>query len=206
MKLLSLEKTLDILKKYNIGIPDYKVVKNEKDLVEFTKSNDFPLVLKVFSTNILHRTEKNLVVTDINSLDELKKEFLNIQAKLKEGEVLVQKQIKGVELIIGMKRDKSFGPAILFGVGGIFVEVLKDISWKIAPLDLSEAKRMINSIKSKKILNGYRNIEKVDIDKLADILVKVSKIAMNETHIKEIDFNPVIANKNPLPVDFKFLI
>ncbi len=208
MRLLDFKKTLSILEKYNIPFPATKPVKHKKELKNFVDSNGFPVVLKAFASELLHRTEKELVIANINSLEDLKRGFGEIKDKApKDSKVLLQKQIKGIELILGMKKDKSFGPAILFGVGGVFVELLNDVSWGIAPLTLSEAKNMINSIKAKKLLKGYRGKEKINIDKIADLLVKISKLSIKEKNIKEIDFNPVIANKDKcLAVDFKFLV
>ncbi|HKL17034.1 MAG TPA: acetate--CoA ligase family protein, partial [Patescibacteria group bacterium] len=195
MKLLEFDKTIELLEKYNIPIPWTRKIKSEKDLKGLRKTKQFPFVLKAFSPNLLHRTEKGLVFKDIQNENDLREKFNIIKRNnaLKKGVILIQEQIKGLEFVSGMKRDKVFGPALLFGMGGIFVEILKDVSWSIAPINLSEAKKMINSIKAKKILKGYRNTEKINIKKLAEIIVNISNLSMKEKTIKEIDFNPIIA-------------
>ena len=108
--------------------------------------------------------------------------------------VLVQKMESGIEVIIGMKNDAQFGPVLLFGLGGIFVEILKDTSLRITPVDKKQALGMIQEIKSYPLLEGVRGGKAVNIDAIADIIVKTSKLAENKK-IREIDFNPVIVNE-----------
>jgi acyl-CoA synthetase (NDP forming) len=113
--------------------------------------------------------------------------------------------VNGQEIIIGMKRDVIFGQVILFGLGGVFVEVLKDVSLRIAPLIIKDCRDMINEIKGKKILYGFRNIPKTNQLAIIDLLLKTSKLAINEKNIAELDFNPVMVDKKAVVVDARII-
>jgi len=114
--------------------------------------------------------------------------------------------VSGVEIVIGMKRSKEFGPVLMFGLGGILVEVLKDVSFGVAPISRSVAKKMIEEVKGYKILKGFRGSLPVNLEKIIDILVNLSKLSLENQNIKEIDLNPIIVNdKKALIVDTSFL-
>jgi len=157
----------------------------------------------VSSTNILHRTEKNLLKTNIQTQQEAEKAFAELISKSKNDKgfegILIQKQLKGIELFCGLKQDQAFGPVIMFGLGGILVEVLKDIAYGICPLSLKEAKGLINSLKGKKVLQGYRGLPSVDLNVLAKILVNVSILAVKEK-FSTIDLNPLIASDKDINI------
>jgi len=128
-------------------------------------------------------------------------------AKEKKAKVLIQKMEMGVQLITGAKLDPVFGPVIMFGTGGIFAELFQDVSFRITPFGKKEAKEMIQEIKGYKLLKGYRNQEKVSLKSLQSILLNLSFLMEKEQNIKEVDFNPVIANKDgAVVVDAKILI
>ncbi|MHA1365404.1 MAG: acetate--CoA ligase family protein, partial [Candidatus Heimdallarchaeota archaeon] len=112
--------------------------------------------------------------------------------------ILVEKQVKkGTEIIIGMNIDSTFGPIVAFGIGGIFVEAIQDVTFRLCPTTKKRALRMIDEIKMQKMLNGFRGLPPVDRDALADMIVRVSELAMElDEYIKEIDLNPVIANED----------
>jgi len=208
--LLNFEKTEKLLNKYNILVVKTRIIKTKKQAISFAKKNNWPVVLKINAPNLLHRTEKGLIKIGINNKQELIEEFKNIFKKsknIKNREILIQKTIKGIEIICGMKRDPAFGPVLMFGLGGIFAEVLKDVSFQIIPVNKKEAKEMIKKIKGYKILNGYRNTPKADIDKLAKLILNVSKLAQENPQIKEIDLNPVFINEKYIKVaDPKIII
>ena len=166
--------------------------------------------MKIDSPEVTHKSDLGLVVTDIKSSSEAKQQLKLCEDKLKKYHIndyrfLLQKQIEGQEIIIGMKRDLIFGPAILFGLGGVFVEVLKDYSMRIAPLSRKDCLDMINEIKGKKIISGFRNIPAINKEKIISLLLKLSKLAMNEKDIMEIDFNPVMINRNAEVVDARII-
>jgi acetyl-CoA synthetase (ADP-forming) len=122
---------------------------------------------------------------------------------IKNPAVLVQEMVKGQrELVVGMTRDPQFGPCVMFGLGGIFTEILKDVSFRKAPLEKRDALEMMREIKGQKILDAVRGMEAANIDVLADILINVGKIGVENDKIKEIDINPIILSKGqPIAVD-----
>ena len=211
---LNFEKTKKILSKYKIPFCQSEVFKSKTQALKFAKKIGFPVVLKIFSPDILHRTEISGVKIGIKNEKEFKRAFDEIlnsvrkempQAKI-EG-ILVQSQIKGTEIILGMKRDEIFGPVIMFGGGGIFIELLKDVSFEICPLIKREAREMLKRTKVYEILKGFRGFPRVNIEKIIKIILNLSELSLREKQIKEIDFNPIICNeKEVLVVDAKIII
>ena len=161
----------------------------------------YPVALKVMSADIPHKTEAGVIKLGVRSETELATSFGEILEKAKKFKadakidgVLIQEMAeKGVELIIGMKRDASFGPVIMFGLGGIFVEVFKDVSFRIPPLSMRDAREMIEEIKGSKLLKGYRGMEKMDVEAIASTLMSVAGLSLDlGEEIRELDINPVI--------------
>jgi len=201
--LLNFEETQIILKKYKIPYAKSGIVKNKKELLEFAKNTGYPLALKI--SNVLHKTDVGGVVLDIKDKKELLESYKKISKISKE--IIVQEMIKGEKIIMGAKTDSVFGPIILFGLGGIYVEILKDISFRLAPITKTEAKEMISEIKGYKILKGYRGQKPVNLLKIEEILLSLSDMITKENKIKEIDLNPVIVNpKQTIAVDAKILV
>jgi len=206
--LLEQKRCKELLLQYGFDLPQQYVFKNYSELKghgHVLKKIKFPVALKVDSQNIIHKSDKGYVIIDIKDKKELKNKTKELKDRLQRNNIeeyhfLIQEMIMGTEFIIGMKRDEIFGPVILFGVGGIFVEVLKDISLRIAPLNKRDCKAMINEIKSKKIIEGYRSYPKIPENLLINILMKISEMVIKEKDIEEIDFNPVIANEQQAKV------
>ncbi|MEK7104055.1 MAG: acetate--CoA ligase family protein [Patescibacteria group bacterium] len=193
--LLDFEKTKELLKKYQIPLVESLIIENLEQGVEFANRVGFPVVLKLISSDILHKIDKGLVKLNVQNAQDVEIAFKELGSLKEEGaEFLLQKQVSGTELFFGMKRDKSFGPVVSFGLGGIFVEVLEDIAFGICPIEKEEAAEIIKSIKGRKILEGFRGQKGVDIDKLANILSSISKLAVENENIQEIDFNPAMAS------------
>lgn len=194
-----------VLKAYEIPVTKEVLVEDVKDLAKAAQEIGYPLVLKGCSSDISHKTEKGLIRVDIRNEDEATAAFEEITADMggKENAVLVQEMVKGQrELVIGLTRDAQFGPCVMFGLGGIFTEILKDISFRIAPLEKRDALDMMRDIKGHKILDAVRGMEAADLDVLADILIKVGQLGMENDRIKEIDINPVIlSGSKPVAVD-----
>jgi len=206
--LLTFKEAEKILKKYKIPVITTGIISNEKEAIEFSKKSRFPLVLKLDSPYILHKTDIGGVILDIKNEKELKSSWRQISklALKYKGKVLVQKQIPGIYIIMGAKKDPVFGPLVMFGLGGIFVEILKDVSFRLAPITKTEARKMIKEIKGYKILKGYRGQKPVDIDALSKILANLSKMIAREKNIREVDLNPVIVNeKEAQVVDVKII-
>jgi len=191
--LLSFEKTKQILNRHNIPFLKSEIVENKKQLKLILKKIGFPVFLKTLG---LHKTEKGLVLKAENKKQALKG-FLRLK---KSGIVLVQKEVKGLELFLGAKRDKAFGIVLMFGLGGVLVEVLEDISFGIYPLNKKEALEMLKALKGFELLKGFRGMEKVNLNKLAKALINLGNLVSENPFIKEVDFNPVMAKGDDILV------
>ncbi|RLB15700.1 MAG: carboxylate--amine ligase [Deltaproteobacteria bacterium] len=202
---LSEHESKQLLIAYNIPVTREILVEDRKELISALDEIGFPLVMKGSSSSITHKTEKGLIRVDIRDEKEAGEAFEDIMGKMDgQGEgVLVQEMVKGArELVVGLTRDPQFGPCVMFGLGGIFTEILKDISFRVAPLEKKDALDMMQEIKGRKILEAVRGMEAADLDTLAQILVTVGKIGLENHEIKEIDINPLIlAGSRPVAVD-----
>jgi len=192
--LLDFNDTQKLLSKYKIPYVKSGLVKNKSDLLKLAKKIKYPLVLKIDSQKVLHKTELGGVILNIKD----KKGLLSSYQKIKKlsKNIIIQKHIDGIFLIIGSKKDQTFGNIIIFGMGGIYTEVLNDISMRLAPVNKKEALSMIQEIKSYKILQGYRG-KPINIKKIQSLILKLSNL-IEEENIKEIDFNPIIINEKQL--------
>jgi len=187
----------------NVGVvfPPNKLAASADEAVAFAKKVGYPVVIKAMSPKILHKSDYKAVIIGIDSDEELKDQFNDMEFRLKKHDlvgILVEKQVKkGTEILIGMNIDPTFGPVVAFGIGGILVEAISDVSFRMCPTTKDRALRMINEIKTQKMLNGFRGLPPVDRDALAEMIVKVSQLAIDmDKYIKEIDLNPVIANED----------
>lgn len=190
-----------LLEKYNIPTAQHMLSKDEQQAVAFAKKTGYPVVLKLSSPDIVHKTDAKAVLVGIGNEQELRSGFKKLIAvgkkkKARVEGVLVQEQAEGTEVIIGSSQDPQFGPTLLFGLGGIFVEVLKDVTFRLIPIDRKEAAAMIKEIKGYKILAGARGEKPINFKALEDCLVNVSKMVWSERpEIKELDINPLFANE-----------
>lgn len=187
-----------ILKKYSIKFPKTLLFKKAADFDPGKLK--FPAALKVDSSEIIHKTEYKLVYTNLGDARQVRESIIDAEKKLKSLKIknysfILQEMVTGIEFILGMKTDKTFGKIIVFGPGGIFVDLFRDTVMRVAPLSKKEAVDMIDSIKSRKLLEGFRNMPAVNKDKLAGLILSFSKLAVKEKQLSEIDFNPVIANE-----------
>ena len=202
---LSEYESKQVLSAYQIPVTKEALVKDIRDLAKATESIGYPLVLKGCSSEIAHKTEKDLIRVDIRTDKEARDAFEDIMSGMNGAEkaVLVQEMVQGKrELVAGLTRDPQFGPCVMFGLGGIFTEILKDISFRVAPLEKRDAMEMMQEIKGHKILEAFRGMEAVDLDIMAEILINVGRIGMENDAVKEIDINPVIISGNkPVAVD-----
>ncbi|MEA3361459.1 MAG: acetate--CoA ligase family protein [Thermodesulfobacteriota bacterium] len=202
---LSEHESKEILESYQIPVSKEIAVNNADTLMKAVQEIGYPLVLKGCSSEISHKTEKGLIRLDIRNDNEAKAAFEEIVREMGDakGSVLVQEMVKGQrELVIGLTRDPQFGPCVMFGLGGIFTEILKDISFRLAPLERKDALDMMQDIKGHKIIDAIRGMESADKDMLVDILINVGKIGLENEAVKEIDINPVIlSGSRPVAVD-----
>jgi acyl-CoA synthetase (NDP forming) len=194
------------MKAYGIRTTNYKVVNKLEDLEKLKVK--FPVALKVCSSKILHKTDVGGIKLDIKDMGELKKTFREFRKKFPKENLLVdQMEKKGVEIIIGLVQDPTFGLSIMYGIGGIFTELYKDVTFRVVPIERYDAKQMIEEIKGKKLLEGFRNIP-ANKKLVVDLLMKVSKIGEElMDHVDQMDLNPVFVYANDLcVVDAKLIL
>ncbi|MBW1731585.1 MAG: acetate--CoA ligase family protein [Deltaproteobacteria bacterium] len=203
--MLSEHESKELLSTYGIPVTKERIVQDTTQLKEAASEIGYPIVLKAHSPSLAHKTEKGLIRVDIRNDQEASEAFNEIMGKIEGSEkaVLVQEMIKGQrELVVGLTRDPQFGPCVMFGLGGIFTEILKDISFRVAPLEKRDALEMMKDIKGHKILDAVRGMPSADLDALADILITVGRMGLENNEIKEIDINPLILKgSKPVAVD-----
>ena len=202
----------EVMKEIGVLIPEGQVVKTKEDAIKVSKELGFPLVMKLMSPQVLHKTDAKAVVVGIKNEEEVEDTFQDFMERFSdvtvEG-VLIEKMVnKGVQIIIGTQTDSTFGPVILIGLGGVLVEILKDVVFRLCPTTKERALDAINSIKSKKLMEGFRDLPPVDKEKLAELMVKISNLAWEyKDYIAEMDLNPVIANNEGIwTVDARIIL
>lgn len=187
------------LASYGIPIPPAYIANNAERAAKYAQELGFPVVLKVISPQIIHKSDAGGVVANIDRKEKVREAFhkivenarkYNPEAKV-EG-IYVQKMVPpGREVIIGIVKDKQFGPVVMFGLGGIFVEVFKDVVFRVAPIDRREAREMIDEIKGLAILQGVRGEKPVDFNSLSEAIASTSRLAIDFPQIEQLDINPV---------------
>ena len=203
-KALSEFEAKQVLAAYGIPVTREILAGNRDELSQALNLIGFPLVMKGCSAEIAHKTEKNLVWIDVRNEAEAHVAFDDMKAVMDgKGAVLVQEMIGGRrELVMGLTRDPQFGPCVMFGLGGIFTEILKDISFRKAPLEKHDALEMMQDIKGRRILEAVRGMPAADTDELADMLISIGTIGLEIPEVAEIDLNPVIlSGAKPVAVD-----
>jgi acyl-CoA synthetase (NDP forming) len=205
-----------ILSAYKIPVLPFALVKDREEAILKAKEIGYPCVLKIVSPHILHKTDVGGVMLDIENEEELQIKFTELLKNVKnkkpdaqiEG-VLIQPMVSsGIETIIGIKRDPQFGPLIMFGIGGIYVEVFRDVSFRICPIRESSAWRMVQEIKGYKLLQGFRGKPPSDIEKIVEVLQRVSQLAVDFPCFLEIDINPFLVfekGKGACAIDARFV-
>ena len=195
------EDALDILKAYGIPTADYTFAESAKDAVAVANKVGYPVVMKLNTPRILHKTEAKAVRVDIRSDKELRAQFNDLKKQIgtpPKGEkfsVAIQKMVSGgIETVIGMNDDPAFGPLIMFGLGGIYVEVMKDVAFRITPLSDERADEMIRGLKSFPLLSGFRGADAVDLKILKEALLRLSQLIGDFEEFSEIDINPFIVS------------
>ena len=204
-KSLSEHESKLFLESYGIPITKEEMAGSREDAVKIAKKIGYPVVLKGNAPELTHKTEMNVVELNLSSDDEVLAAYDRIMGTgvVPEGGVLIQEMIKGQrELVIGLTRDPQFGPCVMFGLGGIYTEILKDVSFRVAPLTEYDAMQMMDEIRAKKILDEFRGKPAVDKKLLAKFLISVGKIGLDHDEVNEIDINPIIiSGKKPVAVD-----
>ncbi|HYC19473.1 MAG TPA: acetate--CoA ligase family protein [Candidatus Bathyarchaeia archaeon] len=200
---LTEEEGKDVLRAYGIKAPRETVVTRRDKVIQAAREIGYPIVMKASSPDIAHKTDVGGVITGISNDRAAKNAFDQIYANINKrmprariGGVIIEEMVQGVEVIIGVTCDPQFGPFITFGLGGLYVEVLKDVSHRLAPITVAEAKRMIAEVKSYPILLGTRGKKALDINAVADTIVRVSQISQDFEEIQEIEINPLMVQED----------
>jgi acyl-CoA synthetase (NDP forming) len=193
-----------ILMQSGINCTDTKLAATKEAAVKLSEEFGYPVVLKISSVDITHKSDAGGVKVNLVDKAAVEEAFDDIMSSAKEKfpdadieGISVQSMAKpGIEVIIGMTKDPSFGPVLMFGLGGVFVEVLKDVAFRVIPIEESDAEDMINEIRGKKLLEGYRGQEPADVAYLQQMLLKLSDFVNATPEIEEIDMNPVFSYKD----------
>jgi acetyl-CoA synthetase (ADP-forming) len=205
----------EIVGSYGMPVTKFKVAKTVEEAAKFAGEIGYPVVMKIVSTDVLHKSDVGAVKVNLKNADEVKSAFGEIARNVKKfksdakiaGYLIEQLAPQGHEVIVGMAKDPQFGPALMFGLGGIFVEVLKDVSFRIAPLTEYDAREMIQEIKGYPVLTGIRGQKPADINSLVDIILKVSKLVTEHAEIEQLDLNPIfVYQEGAIIVDARIIL
>lgn len=204
-----------VLKRAGIPVVDTRLARSKDEAIFISNKIGFPVVLKIVSPDVSHKSDAGGVKLGLQNVTQMKRAYSEIllaiersypKAKI-EGISVQRMALPGVEVIIGVTQDPQFGPVILFGLGGILVEILKDVSFRIAPVNKKDAADMIREIKGYPLLEGYRGQEPTDILYLERLIMKVSKLVEENPEIKELDVNPIfVYKKGALAVDARLIL
>jgi len=200
---------------YGIPVTKFELSTSEEEAVEFADAIGFPTVLKIVSQDIIHKSDIGGVIVDLKDEADVRQGYKRILQNVKKHNpkarivgVLVQEMAPAsTEVIVGATKDPQFGPAIMFGLGGVFVEVLKDVTFRVAPITEDDAVEMISEVKAYPLLKGYRNTPPADTDAITRILLNTSRLVIDHMEIKELDLNPVIVyEKGAKTVDARIIL
>ena len=204
-----------ILKQVGIPVVETKLAKTQKEASLLSQKMGFPVVLKIASPDVIHKSDSGGVKLSITSVAEVKKAYDEILKKVGKQYpravihgVSIQKMVRpGTEVIVGVSKDPQFGPVIMFGLGGIFVELLKDVSFRVIPVERRDVQEMIKEIKGYPLLEGYRGKEPANIPALVEIILKLSRWIEENPKIKELELNPLFAYRDKaLAVDARIVL
>jgi acyl-CoA synthetase (NDP forming) len=204
-----------ICMEYAIPVTKFELAKNEKEAVEFAEQLGFPVVLKIVSPEIIHKSDAGGVMVNLKDAVEVQNVYGKILENAKKYNasarivgVLVQEMApQSTEVIVGAIKDAQFGQTLMFGLGGIFVELLKDVTFRIAPITEEDAREMITGVRAYPLLKGFRNTPPADIDAIVAVLMNTSRLVMENSEIKELDLNPVMAyEKGAKTVDARIIL
>jgi acyl-CoA synthetase (NDP forming) len=199
--LLTEVESKELLKEAGIPVVEAKLARSKKEAVAIGKEMGFPVVLKISSPDVVHKSDSGGVKLGLANAAQVGKAYSEIVSSIKkaypeaqiEGVSVQRMAPPGVEVIVGMSKDPQFGPVLMFGLGGILVEVLKDVSFRIVPLTERDAREMIKEIKGYPVLQGYRGQKPASIPALEQLILKVSQFVEKNPQIKELDLNPIFA-------------
>jgi acetyl-CoA synthetase (ADP-forming) len=200
---------------YGIPVTKFEIASSEDEAVKFADEIGYPVVLKIVSPDIIHKSDVGGVMVNVKDAREVRYAYNQILKNVKKHKadakivgMLVQEMApSSTEVIVGAIKDPQFGPALMFGLGGIFVEILKDVTFRVAPITGDEAREMITEVKAYPLLKGYRNSPPADIDAIVKILLSTSRLVMENQEIKELDLNPIMVyEKGAKTVDARIIL
>lgn len=200
---------------YDIPVTKLKVATSVQEAIKYAEEIGYPVVLKILSPDVIHKFDVGGVILNVKSSKEVEEAYNKILRNTKEkvpnakilGVTVQEMAPPSTEVIVGGLKDPQFGPVVMFGLGGIFVEILKDVTFRIAPINEEEAREMITEVKAYPILEGYRGAPPADVDTIVKILVNTSKLMMDYQEIKELDLNPIMVyGKGAKTVDARIIL
>jgi acyl-CoA synthetase (NDP forming) len=206
---------IDLLQAYGIPYPQHSVAYSSDEAVEIADQLGYPVVLKVISPDVLHKSDVGGVVIGIKRTEEVRDAYGRIESAIvfnapgadMQGTLVIKQAGPGLEVIVGGLKDALFGPSVMFGLGGVFVEILKDVSFRVAPLKQKDAEEMVKEIQGYPLLKGARGKQPYDVSAVTHLLCKVSELLIDRPDISELDLNPVRVFENGLLVlDVRVLI
>ncbi|MCW4008308.1 MAG: acetate--CoA ligase family protein [Candidatus Bathyarchaeota archaeon] len=204
-----------ICMEYAIPVTTFKLAKTAEEAINFAEQIGFPVVLKIVSPDIIHKSDAGGVMVNLKTAAEVRSAYGKILENAKRYNstarivgILVQEMAApSTEVIVGAVKDPQFGQTLMFGLGGIFVELLKDVTFKVAPITREDAQEMVTKVKAYPLLKGYRNTPPTDIDAIVNILLSTSKLVMDHPEIKELDLNPILVyEKGAKTVDARIIL
>jgi acetyltransferase len=215
-RILGLE-SMDILSSYGIPVVDSRIAKNLPEAVRISEEIGYPVVMKIVSPDISHKTDVGGIRLNLKHADDVERAYNTMMSDVRHymhnaqiSGVQIQKMLSGgKEVIIGMNRDPQFGPLLMFGLGGTYVEFLRDVSFAVAPISIDDAKHMVTSIKTYPLIAGVRGEQPSDIGSIIDALMKVSQLSMDFPEIMEFEINPLMVmqeGKGCVAMDVRFTI
>lgn len=205
----------NVCMEYGIPVTKFMVAKTAEEAIRFAGKIGYPIVMKIVSPDVIHKFDVGGVLINLKTPKEVESAFKTILENVKKHDpnakiigVTVQEMAPAsTEVIVGAIKDPQFGQTLMFGLGGIFVEVLKDVTFRIAPITEQEAKEMITEVKAYPLLQGYRGQPPADVDAIVKILLATSKLVMDHPEIKELDLNPVLVyEKGAKTVDARIIL
>ena len=205
----------NVCTEYGIPVTKFSVAKNAEEAVKSAEKIGYPVVMKIVSPDVIHKFDVGGVLINLKTAREVESAFKKILENVKKhnpnakiiGITVQEMAPASTEVIVGAIKDPQFGQTLMFGLGGIFVEILKDVTFRIAPITEQEAREMIIEVKAYPLLQGYRGQPPADIDAIAKILLATSRLIMDYPQIKELDLNPVIVyEKGAKTVDARIIL
>ncbi len=199
-----------------VGLPLNKMAlaTNAEETIEKAKEVGYPIALKIISEDVIHKSDAGGVKIGIKSDEELKKSYEDMMINIKKhyptakiDGVSIEEMVKGTEILIGSMTDTQFGKMIVLGIGGIFTEIYKDVTFRLIPITKEDVKEMMSEIKGKKIFEGFRGLPQVKTEELTNLMLKISKLVEENPIIKEMDLNPVVATeKGLITIDARIIL